>query len=58
MGTGKKSSILSLGEEITNILITMDDEEKNLACAMLKGMAVGKQIAQNQALADAKKPTE
>lgn len=46
----RKSGIRSLGEDITEILITMNDEEKNLAYAMLKGMTVGKQIT--QALAD------
>lgn len=47
-----KSTIHSLGEDIAKILIAMNDEEKNIAYAMLKGMTVGKQLA--QALADTK----
>lgn len=41
--------IKSLGEELAQLLIGMSDEEKHIALAMLTGMTVGKQIAEQKA---------
>ena len=43
-----KDQIKNLGEELTKLLIGLNDEEKSIALAMLQGMIVGKQIAENQ----------
>jgi hypothetical protein len=40
--------IKSIGAELAKILIDMTDEEKAVAFAMMKGMVVGKQIAEQQ----------
>lgn len=43
-----KNQIKNLGEELTKVLIGLNDEEKAIALAMLQGMVVGKQIAKQQ----------
>lgn len=48
MASNPKIQIRSLGEEIAEILIGMTDEEKTIALAMMQGMAVGKQIAEQK----------
>ncbi|HJI63459.1 MAG TPA: hypothetical protein OIM18_04720 [Ruminococcus bromii] len=44
----QEMDIKSIGAELAKILIDMTDEEKAVAFAMMKGMAVGKQIAEQQ----------
>lgn len=46
MAPNPETKIRSLGEKITEILIGMTDEEKSIALAMMQGMVVGKQIAE------------
>ena len=48
MTTNQETKIRSLGEELAEILIGMTDEEKSIALAMMQGMIVGKQIAEQQ----------
>lgn len=49
MAHDTKNKTLSLGEEIVETLISMTDAEKTVALAMMRGMVIGKQIAeQNQ----------
>lgn len=48
MTTNQETKIRSLGEELAEILIGMTDEEKSIALAMMQGMVVGKQIAEQQ----------
>lgn len=48
MAPDKETKIRSLGEELAEILIGMTDEEKSIALAMMQGMVVGKQIAEQQ----------
>ena len=47
----QKNSIKSLGEELAQLLVTMSDSDKNIALAMMQGMIVGKQIAEQNKLA-------
>ena len=44
----QEMDIKSIGAELAKILIDMTDEEKAVAFAMMKGMVVGKQIAEQQ----------
>ncbi|MCH5298114.1 MAG: hypothetical protein J1E85_10670 [Ruminococcus sp.] len=46
MTPNQETKIRSLGEELAEILIGMTDEEKGIALAMMQGMVVGKQIAE------------
>ena len=48
MTPNQENKIRSLGEELAEILIGMTDEEKSIALAMMQGMIVGKQIAEQQ----------
>lgn len=48
MTPNQENKIRSLGEELAEILIGMTDEEKSIALAMMQGMVVGKQIAEQQ----------
>lgn len=48
MTPNQETKIRSLGEELAEILIGMTDEEKRIALAMMQGMVVGKQIAEQQ----------
>ena len=48
MTPNQETKIRSLGEELAEILICMTDEEKSIALAMMQGMVVGKQIAEQQ----------
>lgn len=48
MTANQETKIRSLGEELAEILIGMTDEEKSIALAMMQGMVVGKQIAEQQ----------
>lgn len=48
MTSNQETKIRSLGEELAEILIGMTDEEKSIALAMMQGMVVGKQIAEQQ----------
>lgn len=48
MTHNQETKIRSLGEELAEILIGMTDEEKSIALAMMQGMVVGKQIAEQQ----------
>ena len=48
MKSNQETKIRSLGEELAEILIGMTDEEKSIALAMMQGMVVGKQIAEQQ----------
>lgn len=49
MTLNQKAKLQSLGDELVEILIRLTDEEKSIAIAMMRGMAIGKKIAeQNQ----------
>ena len=48
MTPNQENKIRSLGEELAEILIGMTDDEKSIALAMMQGMVVGKQIAEQQ----------
>lgn len=48
MTPNQETKIRSLGEELAEILIGMTDEEKTVALAMMQGMVVGKQIAEQK----------
>lgn len=48
MTPNQETKIRSLGDELVKMLIDMTDEEKSIALAMIQGMVVGKQIAEQQ----------
>lgn len=48
MTLNQETKIRSLGDELVEVLIGMTDEEKSIALAMIQGMVVGKQIAEQQ----------
>ncbi len=47
MKNEQKKDIMSVGTKLAEMLISMTNEEKSIALAMMQGMIVGKQITEN-----------